>query len=214
MPSAPPDYSEEAQSVFYREAAEVYESTRALTPEQEAIALFWADDPGQTETPPGHSISILTQVLAQEKASLALAAEAYARLGIAVADSFIGCWYAKFQFNLLRPVTYIQSMIDAEWMPPINTPPFPEYTSGHSVQSAASARVLTDLFGEHYAFTDHTHDARGLAARSFSSFAEYAEEAAISRLYGGIHYRAAIDQGMDQGECIGERVSSLQFRID
>ena len=97
-------------------------------------------------------------------------------------------------------------------LPILTTPPFPEYTSGHSVQSGASAQVLTDLFGE-VAFTDHTHDSRGLAPRSFGSFLEAAEEAALSRLYGGIHFRPAIELGVDQGRCIGERVSALAFRV-
>ena len=97
-------------------------------------------------------------------------------------------------------------------LPILTTPPFPEYTSGHSVQSGASAQVLTDLFGE-VAFTDHTHDSRELAPRSFGSFFEAAEEAALSRLYGGIHFRPAIELGVDQGRCIGERVSALAFRV-
>ena len=212
MPSEPPAYSEDSDSAFHAEAIEVYDTTQNLTPEQEEIALYWADNAGETSTPVGHSMSFVTQILEQEEASLALAAEAYARMGIAVADSIIGCWYAKFEYNLLRPVTYIQQEIDETWMPLLNTPPFPEYPSGHSVQSAAAAVVLTDLFGEDYAFTDHTHDARGLAPRSFASFTEMAEEAGISRLYGGIHYRAAIERGLEQGECIGQQVIDLQFR--
>ncbi len=213
MPPAPPAYSEDPASAFYVEAMEVYETTQNLTAEQEEIAVFWADNPGETATPPGHSISILTQILTQEDATLDFAAEAYARLGIAVADAFIGCWYAKYEYNLLRPVTYIQQVMDEAWMPPLNTPPFPEYPSGHSVQSGAAAVVLAGLFGEAYSFTDHTHDEMGLAPRSFNSFAEAAEEAAISRLYGGIHYRAAIELGVEQGSCIGEQVNALAFHV-
>ncbi len=208
----PPAYAEEEGTDFYAEGLEVYETTTNLTPEQETIALFWSDDPGQTSTPPGHSVSIATQVLRQENAQLDLAAEAYAKIGMAVSDAFIGCWHGKFVHNVLRPVTYIQNMIDAEWMPLLTTPPFPEYPSGHSVQTGAAASVLTALFGEDYAFTDHTHDDRGFAPRSFTSFAEMAEETAISRLYGGIHYRAAIEDGVLQGECIGERINALAFR--
>ena len=204
-------YSEEPSSGFYAEAVEVYEADNDLTPEQRDIALFWSDDPGTTPTPPGHSISILTQVLRQRASSLQVAAEAYARVGIAVADAFICCWHVKYRYNLLRPVTYIQARINPSWLPILTTPPFSEYTSGHSVQSGASAQVLTDLFGE-VAFTDHTHDGRGLAPRSFGSFLEAAEEAAISRLYGGIHFRPAIELGVDQGRCIGEHVSALAFR--
>lgn len=204
-------YSAAPSSRFYAEAVEVFEAVNELTTEQRDIALFWSDDPGTTPTPPGHSISILTQVLRQKGSSLSMAAEAYAKIGIAVADAFICCWHVKYRYNLLRPVTYVRAQIDHSWLPLLTTPPFPEYTSGHSAQSGASAQVLTDLFGG-VAYTDHTHDSRGLAPRSFGSFLEAAQEAAISRLYGGIHFRPAIALGVDQGRCIGERVNALAFR--
>ena len=130
-------------------------------------------------------------------------------MGIAVTDSFIACWRTKYRYNLLRPVTYIKNVIDSGWTPLLTTPPFPEYTSGHSVQSAAAARVLTDLFGK-VSFTDRTHEARGLPARSFDSFREAAEEAAESRLLGGIHFRSAIERGLEQGDCIGRKVSATR----
>jgi membrane-associated phospholipid phosphatase len=151
-------------------------------------------------------------VLRREGASLALAAETYAKVGCAVADAFIACWHQKYVYNLLRPVTYIRAVVDPSWASLLATPPFPEYPSGHSVQSGAAFQVLTDLFGAAYAFTDHSHDARGLAPRSFGSFFEAAEEAAISRLYGGIHFRAAIENGVEQGKCIGQAVSALPIR--
>jgi hypothetical protein len=212
--SAPPVYSEDPDSAFYAEAMEVYQTSQNLTQEQTDIALFWADDPGRTATPPGHSIAILTQILEQQHATLALSAEAYGRMSIAVADAFIGCWHTKYIHNLVRPVTYIQRLMDENWMPIVNTPPFPEYPSGHSVQSGAAVAVLAGMFGEEYSFTDHTHDALGLASRTFDSFPEMANEAAMSRLYGGIHYGAAIELGLEQGTCIGERVNSLIFRRD
>jgi hypothetical protein len=207
-----PVYSEEKDSAFYQEGLEVYTTSQTLTDEQREIALFWSDDPGKTATPPGHWLSILNQVVNEQNLSLNRAAEAYAKLGIAVADSFIGCWSAKYDYNLLRPITYIHNVIDENWQPLLTTPPFPEYPSGHSVQSGAAAFVLTELFGEAFAFTDHTHDGHGLQARSFSSFQQAAEEAAVSRLYGGIHFRAAIEKGLEQGECIGNKVLSLTFR--
>jgi hypothetical protein len=212
-PDGHPFFSEDTSSAFYAEAIEVYEAVNGLTPEQEQIARFWSDDPGTTSTPPGHSISITTQVLRLEGASLASAAEAYARVGVAVCDAFICCWHQKYVDNLLRPVTYLQSLVDPEWLPLLITPPFPEYPSGHSVQSGAAFQVLTELFGDGYSFTDHTHDHRGLAARSFGSFLEAGREAAISRLFGGIHYRSAIDHGIDQGICIGETVAALRLRV-
>jgi hypothetical protein len=207
-PGPPPAYSEEIGSPFYTDANECYEAAGSLTAEQEAIARFWSDDPGQTASPPGHSISILSQVTTMLDLSLARATEAYAKVGIAVADAFIACWNTKYRDNLLRPVTYIRNVIDPAWTPLLVTPPFPEYTSGHSVQSGAAAQVFTDLLGD-VAFVDRTHERRGLPARSFRSFDEAAEEAAVSRLYGGIHFRPAIERGLEQGRCVGSHVSAL-----
>jgi PAP2 superfamily len=198
----PPPYSSDPTSAFYTAATEVYATGRNLTDEQRAIALFWADGAG-TPTPAGHWVSILSQYLTDIGAPLDVAAEAYARLGIAVNDAFIACWNTKYTYNVLRPVTYIQSHIDATWSSLLVTPPFPEYTSGHSVQSASSARVLIEQFGA-VAFTD--------GSRSFSSFEAAAVEAAISRLYGGIHYRFGIENGVDQGREVGDEVNSLQWR--
>lgn len=213
----PIEYSEDPASAFYAEALEVYETVKNLTPEQMEIALFWADNPGQTFTPPGHSVYIATLVLAQTNASLALAAEAYAKVGMAVSDAFIGCWDTKYTYNVLRPITYIQKIIDPAWntpnvTDPVVTPPFPEYPSGHSLQSGATAVILTSLFGENFTFTDDSHAYLGLEVRTFSSFQAAADEAAISRLYGGIHYRAAIELGMAQGRCIGEQILALAFK--
>lgn len=213
----PLSYSEEMDSPFYRQAQEVYNTVRLLSPEQRLIALFWADDAGRTATPPGHSLAIVTQVLAQEDASLALMAETYAKTGMALADAFIGCWQTKYHYNRIRPISYIQLLIDPTWntptmTDPVVTPPFPEYTSGHSVQAGAVAEVLTVLFGDQVAFTDHSHARRGFLPRSYDSFWAMANEAAISRLYGGIHYRDAIENGLEQGRCIGQQVLALQFK--
>ncbi len=207
-PGPPPPYSTDPESQFYAEGLEVYETAQTLTEEQQEIALFWADDAGLTYTPPGHSISILTQILERDEHNLEVAAESYARLGIGVADAFISCWNAKFEYNLLRPVTYVQETIDPDWQSLLTTPPFPEYTSGHSVQSGASAEILTALFGA-IPFVDRTHEPR-LPARSFESFFDAADEAAISRLYGGIHFRSAIEVGVEQGVCVGSAVNGLQ----
>lgn len=212
-PGAHPAFSTDPGSAFFAEALEVYDTVNGLTSEQIEIARFWADDPGLTATPPGHSLSIVGQVLQARDASLAEAAEAYAKVGIAVCDAFIACWQTKYVYNLLRPITYIRRHIDPSWGDPlpVGTPPFPEYTSGHSVQSGATATVLTALFGR-VRFTDHTHDARGFAPRTFDSFDDFADEAAISRLYGGIHYRAAIEQGLAQGRCVGDAVVRIRTR--
>ena len=210
---APPTYDETPSSPFYLEMMEVYDTVQTLNAAESTIAIYWADNPGQTGTPPGHSISITGQVLMQENSSLAVAAEAYAKVGIGVADAFISCWWTKYNYNYLRPVTAIRTLVNPSWLSPIATPPFPEYTSGHSVQSGATAEILTDLFGAKYIFTDHTHDALGFIPRSFNSFYEAADEAAISKLYGGIHFRSAIDLGVAQGTCVGQQVlANLVFR--
>lgn len=215
QPPTPMPFSTDPVSQFYAAALEVYSTVQNLTPEEEAIARFWSDDPGVPGTPPGHSISIATQVLRKEEASLTLAAETYCKLGMALNDAFISCWKCKYVFNLMRPITYIQENIDPDWVSVLVTPPFPEYTSGHSVQSGASAVILSDLFGYQYAFTDYTHvgrsDING-APRSYDSFNAFAAEAAISRLYGGIHYREAIELGVAQGTVIGQNVNALKFR--
>ncbi len=211
-PGPPPPFSTTPGSLFYVQADEVYQTTNNLSAEQSTIAQWWADNAGQTSTPPGHSISLTAIALRATNANLALAAEAYAKVGIAVSDAFVSCWAAKYRYNLLRPITYIQQNIDPQWVPPLATPPFPEYTSGHSVQSGASAEVLTDLFGAAFPFIDDTNVGLGLAPRTFTSFFEAANEAAISRLYGGIHFRAAIDIGVQQGRAVGKLVNALSFR--
>ncbi len=207
-----PRYSEDSGSEFYQQALEVHETVSRLTEEQRTIALFWADLAGETGTPAGHSLSITAQVLERLDASLELAAEAFARVGIGESDAFISCWATKFHYNLLRPVSYIKDLIDPTWVPVLETPPFPAYTSGHSNDAGASSGILTHLFGDRFAFTDHTNDGRGFAPRSFGSFFEAAEESASSRLYGGIHYRFDIEEGLEQGRCVARTVNALVFR--
>ncbi|TPP09495.1 vanadium-dependent haloperoxidase [Rhizobium glycinendophyticum] len=209
---APPAYSEEKGSVFYQEALEVYDTVKNLTPEQRAIARFWSDDPMLSPTPPGHWMAIALKQLDERKASAADHADLLARLGVTLADAFIGCWHTKFEYDLLRPVTYIKRVIDPKWEPILITPPFPEYPSGHSTQSGAAATVLTAFFGENYAFTDSTHEKDSLPNRPFKSFWAAAEEAGISRLYGGIHFRSAVERGLEQGRCIGARAVALRTR--
>ncbi len=209
----PPPYSEEPGSAFYKEANEVYTLSKQASQEQRQFALYWADDPGKTPTPAGHWAFIATDVLKARKASLAQAAEVYARLNIAMADAFIAGWKTKYSLNLLRPVTYVQLVIDSNWVPDLmNTPPFPEYPSGHSVQSSAAAAVLGQAFGASTAFTDNTHNDRGWGPRTFRSFSAAANEAALSRLYAGIHYRAGVVAGQVQGTCVAGKVMALKLR--
>jgi membrane-associated phospholipid phosphatase len=135
------------------------------------------------------------------------AAEGYVRVGLAVADAFISCWHTKYTYNLLRPETYITRLIDPAWLPLLITPGFPAYTSGHATQSGAAATVLTDLFGV-TPFTDTLHQDHHLEPplepRRFGSFDEAAAEAAMSRLYAGIHYPFDNHHGLAQGRCVGQ----------
>ncbi len=210
---APIAYSEDPASEFYRQAKEVFDAKVNLTKEQRAVARFWSDDPMLSPTPPGHWISIAMQVLERDAATVEKRAEVLALMGITLADAFIGCWNTKFEYDLLRPVTYIRRTMDPKWESILTTPPFPEYPSGHSTQSAAAAVVLTAMFGENFAFEDATHVDDGLPPRLFASFEAAADEAGISRLYGGIHFREAIERGLDQGRCIGAFAAQLNTRV-
>lgn len=205
----PPEYSDAPGSAFHDEALEVYEVSRTLTEDQKQIARFWSDDPMLSPTPPGHWIAIVLQIAERDGLSVERQVDALVRLGIAVSDGFIVCWRDKFHYDLMRPVTYIRPVIDPAWQPLLITPPFPEYPSGHSTQSGAAAQVLTQVFGDPFPFTDRTHEDDGLPARDFTGFWHAAEEAGISRLYGGIHFRAAIERGLEQGACVGDVVNRL-----
>ena len=205
-------------SPFYLQVKEVFETGKNLTEEQQAIAAFWDCNPyvmnvrghamfaTKKITPGGHWMGIVAIAAQKVRASLMQSAEAYVRTSVALSDGFISAWDEKFRSNLVRPETMINAHLDESWQPLLQTPPFPEYPSGHSVISTAAATVLTDLFGDNFAFTDDTEMAFGLPARSFSSFEQAAAEAAISRLYGGIHYRMAIEEGITQGRRVGELV--------
>ena len=207
---APPAYSEDTASEYYKEAREIYDTWRTLTSEQRAIARFWADDAMLSVTPPGHWLSIALQIVDREKLGLEKSVDVLARLGVVEADSFVGCWQTKFVYDTVRPITFIRRVIDPQFETIVNTPPFPEFPSGHSAESAAAAIVLTSIFGDHYAFDDDTDAEDGLKPRSFASFWAAANEAAVSRLYGGIHYRAAIEMGADQGRCVGAYAVALR----
>jgi PAP2 superfamily len=208
-PPPPPTYSTVVGSEFHTMALEVFETRNNLTTEQQTIALYWSDSSTATGTGPGHWIPITSQMLASDSGSLAKAAEAYARVGIALVDAGICCWNTKYQYNLIRPVSYIRDHIDPIWSPFLVTPAHPEYTSGHSTQSGAASVVLTDVFGVR-PFTDTTHvdhnPALNLAPRTFNSFTDAAAEAAQSRLYGGIHYSLANQNGLAQGTCVAEMI--------
>ena len=205
-PGAPPAYSEDASSAFYAGAQQTWLAVKNLTAEQLIIARFWGSISG-----PGHSLSIASQIVVQEGADLGKASETYARIGISVADAVIACWRAKYEYNLLRPITYIRQVIDPAWASPLNTPAFPEYVSAHSSQSAAAATSLEDLYGDNVPFVDHAGDDAGFAPRPFARIYAAAEEAGISRIYGGIHFPFGNVAGQWQGRCVAEVVKNLEW---
>lgn len=217
-PAPPTPFSTNAQSQFYKEAYEVYAIGKGLTEEQREIASFWDCNPfvmnvkghvmfaTKKISPGGHWMNITRVACEKEKTSAVRAAEAYAMVSIALFDGFVSCWDEKYRSKLIRPETYINQYIDDAWTPLLQTPPFPEYSSGHSVISSAAAVTLTALFGDNFAFVDSTEVEFGLPPRSFTSFLQASEEAAVSRIYGGIHYRPACDLGVVQGRALGHYV--------
>ena len=207
----PPAYSTDPGSEFYKMVKEVYDLSPLPGSEQQSMALFWRDVPG-TSTP-GHYVSILKQVLESDKPSLDVAALAYALGGIMVFDASISTWQTKYTYNLVRPITYVRNVLGhTTWSPFLGTPPHPEYPSGHASLSAANAEALTIVFGNDHSFVDHTFDYLGFASRSYNSFRDAGEEAGISRLYAGIHYRISIDVGLWQGRKVaGNILGSLKF---
>ena len=218
-PLPPTEYSEEEGSDWWEGVLEVYTALEADTPEEQAertaIAKFWDCNPYVSHhvghvmfatkkiTPGGHWINIAAIAARTADADLETTVTAYAMTAMAMHDGFISCWDEKYRSKLVRPETFINAHIDEEWVPLLQTPPFPEHTSGHSVVSRACAIVLTDIFGEDFAFVDDSEVEYELPERSFASFKAASEEAALSRLYGGIHYRPAIDYGVTQGEQVG-----------
>ena len=217
-PEPPYPFVPRKGSPFFQELEEVYAVGKALTTEQRAIAAFWDCNPyvmhvqGHTMfatkkvSPGGHWMGIVSIASRQAGADMVRSAEAYARTAIALSEGFLSAWDTKYATNVVRPETMINQYLDPAWEPLLQTPPFPEYTSGHSVISTAAATVLTDLFGDGFAFADSTEVLFGLPVRAFASFHAAASEASISRLYGGIHYRRAIEQGRLQGRRVGELV--------
>ena len=214
----PHKYSTDTSSSFYKELKEVYNIGKNISKEQVQIAMFWDCNPfalqqiGHVEfgikkiSPGGHWMGITGIACKKQKLPLAKTVYAHALVSVGIADAFISCWSNKYKYNRVRPETAIKKLIDRNWTPLLQTPPFPEYTSGHSVISTAAATILTHLFGENFSFTDNTEQEFGLPARKFNSFAEASKEAAISRLYGGIHFRDAIENGVREGEQIGKFV--------
>ncbi|MEZ0541520.1 vanadium-dependent haloperoxidase [Fibrella arboris] len=213
-------YSTNPKSAYYQQYAAVYQKNKSLTAEEKAIAAWWGDDPSETFSPPGHSYNLANIVIKTAAPDLVKAAETYARVGMAVADGFVNCWKAKYTYHCERPSTYVRANIDPNWTQFWPEPPFPAFYSGHSVQSAATATVLTELYGTRFRFIDNTHEGRArdqlrkidYVPRSFSSFWATAEEAALSRFYGGIHTKQDNETGLAEGKKIGQNINALSWR--
>ncbi len=213
-PPPPPAYSEAKGSAFRAMGEAFHDSVKALTPAQKEVALFWADNPVATGTPGFHWISVVNQMVARRALNADAAVELYALTSLAIADAFIGCWREKYRSNVVRPVSYVRRTIDPAFQTLIPTPPFPEYPSGHSVQSGAAVRVLIALLGDTIPYADSTQMDIGQPARAFASFSAARTEVAMSRVYAGVHYLPAVVDGLTQGKCIGARVTALKTRRD
>lgn len=224
-PKAPPKFSLDKESKFYKELISVYNLTEKIkkkgnNSEEIAIAQFWDCNPyvsvnrghfmfaEKKITPGAHWIGICKIACKKTKSDFEKTVFAYTKTSIVIVDAFISCWDEKYRSNLIRPETLINKYIDDSWTPLLQTPPFPEYTSGHSVVSGASAEILTEIFGDNFNFDDTTEIPYGLPIRNFSSFKSAANEAAISRVYGGIHYDSAVKIGITQGVNVGKEINS------
>lgn len=222
-PAPPTPFSKETSSEFYKLMREVYDFKNNLTSEQRDIANFWDCNPFAVDysghmaiglkkiSPGGHWLGITG--IACKKADISLDSTILIHVAIATTlhDAFISCWEEKYTSDRIRPETAINNLLDPSWRPLLQTPPFPEYTSGHSVASSSVAVVLTHFLGDNFEFVDTSEVYFGLPARSFKSFLHAAEEAAISRVYGGIHFRDACDEGVVQGKQIGQHIVGKLF---
>lgn len=218
VPNPPTAYSLDSTSRFHKLVDEVYQTSRNLTSEQRLIASYWDCNPFAINTaghmaigfkkisPGGHWINITSQVTKQANIPFDNAIAVHSLIALTLMDAFISCWDEKYRSNRIRPETVINRYVDVRWQPLLQTPPFPEFPSGHSVISTAVAEVLTYLLGDNFRFTDTTEEIFDLPSRTFSSFKQAAAEASISRLYGGIHYRDGIEDGQRQGQAIGQFV--------
>ena len=207
-------------STFYKEAYAVYNSVKQVDSNRVAIAKYWDCNPNvvigysgniklwsQKISPGGHWISIASQACEQYNLSLTATSFIVSSVAMSLHDAFVSCWDMKYKTNLIRPETYIRQYIDPEWVPILETPAFPEHTSGHSVVSTAAATILTSLIGDNMEFTDATEEFFGMPSKTFPSFYAASEEAAISRFYGGIHYLPAAEKGKSQGKELGNYVT-------
>jgi len=222
-PPPPAVFSKDTTSNFYKQMLEVYHLRKNITPEQEKIANFWDCNPFAVTysghmaiglkkiSPGGHWMGITGIVCKKSDLPLDSAILVHTMVALTLHDGFISCWQEKYSSDRIRPEAAINKLLDPSWRPLLQTPPFPEYTSGHSVVSSSVATVLTHLLGDNFGFVDTSEVYFGIPERRFNSFNEAANEAAISRLYGGIHFRDACDNGVAQGKRVGEFVLANVF---
>jgi hypothetical protein len=218
-PKPPIPYDTAKGSVFYKQAYQVYDAILKPNAGDSATAWYWDDNPNtsitdghityflQKNSPPGHWVHIACAVAEKENYDAIKTASLISKTAIALFDALISCWEAKYYYNYVRPETFINKYIDKDWQPLIQTPPFPEYPSGHSIVSSSAATVLTQIVGDNYAFTDSVEVAFGRPTRHFNSFYEAADQASASRLYGGIHFREALEAGNKQGKQVGALIA-------
>ena len=224
-PPPPVPFSKDSTSEFYKLMKEVYVAKKNLTKEQLEIANFWDCNPFAVDysghmaiglkkiSPGGHWMGITGITCKKANISLDSAILVHTVVALTLHDAFISCWQEKFFSDRIRPESAINTLMDPSWRPILQTPPFPEYTSGHSVASSSAAVVLTYLLGDNFGFVDTSEIYFGLPSREFKSFFQAADEAAISRLYGGIHFRDACDHGVKQGKQVGQLVISNLFDV-
>jgi hypothetical protein len=219
-PPPPPFNMTDHSSPCYVEAIKIKNAGDSLTPEQKHIADFW-DDLGTRAiveghvmftakkfSPTGHWMNIIGIAAQKAHADFATTVYAYAKTSIAMFDGFIQCWDEKFRSNKARPETLINKYIDPDWRPYLQTPPFPEYTCGHSTVSSSAAEVLTNIFGDNFAYTDTSELEFGIANRSFPSFRAAAIENNWARFYGGIHFHNTCIISTEYGRKVGELVNN------
>jgi hypothetical protein len=214
-PALPFPYSEDPASAFYAAAKEVYDIGSGLTTEQKAIVDWFNDSGGPAVGLPApyHLLSIITGVLESQKAKLGQAAEVYAKTGIAQKDGPINTFRAKYQYNLIRPVTYIQQQIDPNWSSYLITPPYPEYPSGLASLYTPVMQVLIREFGD-IPISDNANDWKGVPPRHYASLTELTEEASISRIYAGIHYRFTQNISLVMGRALGNKIADIHLSGD
>jgi hypothetical protein len=218
---APAPYTfniKDKKSDYYKQVMEIKNAGDSLTPEQAHIADFWDDNPFKLNvsghlmfgtkkfSPPGHWMSIVGIAAEKAHADFGTTVTAFTITAISLFDAFIQCWDAKYQYNTVRPETVINKYIDPNWRPHLQTPPFPEYTCGHSTGSSAAAEALTSVFGDNFSYTDSTELEFGIKNRSYKSFRDAALENNWARFYGGIHFHHSCIISTELGAKVGDLV--------